>query len=139
MRLRTEVTRVWGIPMGINAILENQSSRFDTEIEKTVNRLQRWSFRGRTLKGRVTIIRSVIQSVLLYKVSIIPIGGKTITNLHQTFLRFIKKTMNAEDPLSTSRKRGSFNEKWIHVPIKNGGLGYYPLKETIKPNYSSKI
>ena len=40
--------------------------------------------------------------------------------------------MNAEDPLSTSRKRGSFNEIWIHVPIKNGGLGYYPLKETIK-------
>lgn len=132
MLLPSEVTRVLGIPMGINAIMENQSSRFDTEIEKIVNRLKRWSFRGRTLKGRVTIIRSIIQSVLLYKVSIIPIGGKTIANLHKTFLRFIKKTMNTEEPLSTSRKRGSFNEKWIHVPIKNGGLGYYPLKETIK-------
>ena len=40
--------------------------------------------------------------------------------------------MKEENPLSSARKRGSCIEQRIHVPIKKGGLGVYPLKEMIK-------
>ena len=60
----SESTRVLGIPMGINDIMTNSQHRFDGDIGKIVARLKKWINRGRTLRGRVIIIRSLIQSYI---------------------------------------------------------------------------
>ena len=101
-------------------------------MNKIEQRLKRWAVRGRSLYGRITIIRTMIQSITLYKASSLQIHKPELKKLQSTFRRFINKTMDRDQPFISTRKMSALNEKWIYLESKKGGLGLTPLQATIE-------
>lgn len=134
-----ETIRVLGIQMGVNAILNNHVSSFAPEFDKVCSRFGLWKNRGRTLIGRVHLVRSLFLSCFMYKSAVIPIGSSSISKLQRAFNRFITKSIADDDPYSSKRKMSGVNSNWISIPTLEGGLGLFPFKHMIEVQRLSRM
>ena len=98
------------------------TTRFKSLLEKLVTRTQLWSYRARTLPGKVTILRSICFPVLWYQLNFIPID-KGYAKLFDTVAKqFIHG--DTIDPYSTQRHLHQFSSDIIFLPKAQGGLGF---------------
>jgi Reverse transcriptase (RNA-dependent DNA polymerase) len=126
----TQTTRLLGVHLGVEAAKCHYTHAFDTDLEKIEQRLKRWAKRGRTINGRIVILRTMIQSILYFKTSTIVPGQETIDTLEKTFIRFVNQTMDYENPYHHERKMSPINAKWLYLPKSKGGMGLKPIKST---------
>ncbi|KAI9913374.1 hypothetical protein PsorP6_006099 [Peronosclerospora sorghi] len=93
------------------------STRFDSLLPQMVARCQLWKFRGRTLRGRAVLLRSVILPLLWYVAAVTPIPPKLL----------IKSEIFAKP--SSSKNQFELIDKWLYWPTTKGGLGLPSTKE----------
>ncbi len=129
-----QATRYLGITLGINEIMSNHPNAFTEEITKCGSRLKRWWNRGRTLKGRIQIVRSLIQSILFYKSAIIPLSDTDTQTIAKMLENFILQTMDKKYPYKSIRN-SSIKRDWLYVAQEKGGLGYVPVDTIIRTQH----
>ncbi|MFK7981593.1 MAG: reverse transcriptase family protein [Saprospiraceae bacterium] len=119
-----ESVKYLGIQMGPSLTTEDQVTSVIAQFESVV---ERWMWRGRTLLGRKIIITIMIESILWYRLAVLPISSRTIQKLEAIVKRFIQRTLNPNDVNGKATKRSPINSNWLYTSVKDGGLGLTPI------------
>ena len=100
-----------GITITNNRYQTNEA--FHEVIDKMENIMQIWYMRNLTLSGKVLIINTLMASLFVYKMSVLPImSDQQFSRIYGIIHRFLWKGGKAKIPLNVLQK-----------PKKNGGLG----------------
>ena len=129
---KNTTTKYLGIPIGIDITEEQQ---YNSILQKIYHRLNIWYKRGKTLKGRKTILNTIIGSTLWYSTICSKISNFTIQPLEKLFKNFIKGVYINSNNLDTYKKRitsKNIPTKWIETDINEGGLNYTNINTQIK-------
>ncbi|OWZ06370.1 RNA-dependent DNA polymerase [Phytophthora megakarya] len=95
------------------------STRFDSLITKMVQRCQLWKYRGRTIRGRAVILRTIVLPLFWYTAAVTPIPKGVVDQVRNLCKSFLFK----ETIAPTSSIKGHFPEEWLYWPSTKGGLG----------------
>ena len=98
---------------------ENVMSRVGS-IEKILNI---WSIRGRSLKGRVTILKSLVIPKILYPMSVLPIPQNVINIMDDMITNFV-----------WNKKKPKIKRDVIIQGVENGGLNVPHFATRVETN-----
>ena len=120
-------TTILGIPMGMNISRQQQTQRV---LAKMIGRCSDLSHVGRTVEGRVNVVRAMALSTILYVLGALPTDlreAKKVQNLVYNFLN------NSEEyEWDGPTKRGNMARQWFHHPAKLGGWGLTPVVRSLR-------
>ena len=84
----SEHTTILGIPMGTAISRQQQVGQV---ITKMMMKCRKWAHIGRTIEGRITIVRSIILSTIWYVMAAIPTSPNETNKIQATINNFINK------------------------------------------------
>ena len=122
-----ETTTILGIRMGTTITRHQQ---IEHVINKMIMRTAKWQRIGRTIRGKITIARSIISSTLWYTLSVL----STIPQEAQLIQNVITNYINKQDRIDWrgNRKRGNLPAQTYYTPTLEGGWGMTPIRRTIE-------
>ena len=107
--------RYLGIPL-ISRKIRNADCKL--LIEKITARINHWSSKWLTYAGRVSLIKSVLQSICTFWASVIEIPKGTIQDIERKFRAFLWRSTGARIAWNT-----------VCLPYKEGGLGVRHIED----------
>ena len=122
-----EHTTILGVPMGLELSRQQQVGKVIASMMKKCNG---WAHVGRTIEGRVTVVRSIILSTIWYIMAALPIVPSEAKNIQTIVNNFINRKEHAEWGDETIK--GNMSNEWYYRPIKLGGWGLSPVMRTIR-------
>ena len=123
----TEHTTILGVPMGTSISRQQQVGQV---ITKMMTKCRQWSHVGRTIEGRLTIVRSIILSTIWYVMAALPTTPKETTKIQAVINNFINKKDELE--WGDTARRGNMSNAWFYRSRKQGGWGLPPVLRTIR-------
>ena len=127
-----ETTKYLGIQIDPNP---NENQQFSNIIKNIHHKLNIWYKRGKTLKGRKTIINTIIKSSLWYYTLCSKISNTTIEPLEKLFINFIKGIYLNKDNINYYSKnisKTNIPTKWFNISYQEGGIEYTNITTQLK-------
>ena len=98
---------------------------FDTCIEKMANVSELWFHRNATLTAKILLINSLMSSLFIYKMCVLPLmSDKQLNRIRDVIVKFLWKGKRPKIPL-----------KILQLPKKQGGMGLCNFNERHKSMY----
>ena len=104
---------------------------FEKARKKVETLLSNWTLRNLTLKGKITVVKSLALSKLVHLLMVLPAPKNFITDIQKTFFRFI-----------WDRGKDKIKRNIMYLPKDKGGLGVPNLEifsRTIKIIWLKKL
>ena len=121
-----ETTTILGVPFGPTITREQQTSKV---FNKMLTRCAQWKLIGRTIKGRVTIARTIIASTAWYILSAIETSCAEAKRMQRIVEKFIHKNEDISD--NSDKVKSNFSSKWLYRAKSKEGCGLTPIITTI--------
>ena len=121
-----ETTTILGIQMGTTITREQQIKR---TIDKMIAKTGTWHTIGRTIKGKITIARSIIASTVWYTLSVLSANASEAAGIQAAITNYINKQEKVE--WKGKNKRGNLPAHTYFTPTNKGGWRLTPIIRTI--------
>ena len=104
--------------LGINLTYHNINSNYDSVLRKLETVAKTWYYRSLTLMGKILVVNTLIGSLFVYKMQVLPpVNDEIIDKAYDIIGKFIWSSKRSKLPLRTLMK-----------PKELGGLGLVDLK-----------
>ena len=126
-----ESTKFLGIQVGTKVSNEQQ---FQPLFNNFTQQIQKWQYRGRTTTGRVNILKTILQSTLWYKMSLISPSATTMNKLQiisNNFIKGIKWTSSNNEEYQHTNINKGIGTKWNNIKRNDGGNQIITIKNQL--------
>src|SRR5690606_25597941 len=107
-----------GVPVSISAPLETAWERVVRNAEPT---LAAWRYRGLTIRGRLTVLRSLATSRMWHVASVTPLPTELLVRIERSCFRF----------LWAGKRAGPVRRELAKQPVERGGLGMFDVRSFV--------
>lgn len=102
------------------------------KVDEFISQLSKWKYRGRTYKGRVTILRAKLHPLLWYQLQTMVPSNLQVNELQQVSNQFVNQTFNRTTTGQHTRRKSFLHRKWQSTPRHLGGLGFTPISTMLQ-------
>ena len=122
-----QYTTILGVPMGSSITRHQQTGKV---IHKMLATCAKWLHIGRSIEGKVTIVRAMIVSTIWYILGALPTSRTEAEKLQRVVNNYINGA--AQSDIGEPAARGNMSNKWFYIQQHLGGWGLEPIAQTLR-------
>ena len=127
-------TTLLGIPIGTHTTRQQQTTKV---ILKLIQRCNNWAQVGRTIEGRITIVRAMLLSTIWYVLGALPTDNTEANKIQRVMNNFLHGATSSE--WNGPAKRGHMTNAWFYRQKRLGGWGLTTITDTLRMRKLSMI
>ena len=123
----TQHTTILGVPMGTTITRQQQTEKV---IHNMLAKCAKWLHIGRSIEGKVTVVRAMIVSTIWYVLGALPTSENEAEKLQRVVNNYMNGT--AQNDLEEPTSKGNMSSKWFYIQKRLGGWGLESISRTLK-------